>query len=328
MWSGIITLLANLRTNIHVFPASKIPPWPTTKLSLITKTSTANKSPLSEAESAYAAWLFYHVDKSLCGELDEFKERSANAMKVKNKFSVLKDVKAGEFYDLVGEVIRLYEEDGRVTMYLSDYTAHPLFYNNVWGGSGDAEFSARDGDPWGYTKGKKKAATDWPGLYGKFSIQLTVYDAHARYIMEHVKNGDWLLLQNVQMKMGSMGGCLEGFLRGDRDTFEGKVQVQIIRKEEDVERNDVRWKEGLRRKRDWWDRFKKQKQKFLDESAQPGEKRKLDDADSKSNSKKRRKEKRAAAEQKIITQEQKAQEKLDLNSNGIYSNYYIETCQY
>jgi hypothetical protein len=240
-------------------------------------------------------------------------------MGVKDKYSLLKDVKAEQFYDLIGEVIRVYERDGRVTLYLSDYTAHPLFYNNEW----KAEY--------GYTKSRKKTTNDWPGPYGKLSIQITVYDSHAAFIREQVKNKDWVILRNVHVKMGNLGGCIEGFLRGDQYidqyTFASKVQVQIIRRAEDAERNDVRWKDGLRRKKEWWDKFKKQKQDFLEEGQDAGKKRKLDDEkSSRPNSKKRRKEKRAAAEQKAVETEKRTIEKFDLNSNGIHLWHIFEHC--
>lgn len=312
MRSGFISLLANWSSDIQVFPAAKISPG------LLPKTIPSKSTPPSPIEAEYAAWLFYHIDDSLLPDTNKFQEQAMNAMSVKDKYSLLKDIKVEKFYDLIGEVIRVYERDGRVTLYLSDYTAHSLFYNNVWG-EGDAGSSNRDGDEYGYTKSKKKSPNDWPGPYGKLSIQITVYDSHAAFIREQVKNGDWVILRNVQVRMGNQGGCIEGFLRGDQNAFEGKVQVQIIRRAEDAERNDVRWKDGLRRKKEWWDRFKKQKQKFLEEAQGGGKKHRLDDSEaSKPNSKKRRKEVRAAVEQRIVTLEKKAMEKLDLNLNGIH----------
>jgi protection-of-telomeres protein 1 len=323
MWDGYISLLANWASDIQVFPAAKI------SASLMPKTAPSKSTPPSPAEAKYAAWLFHHIDKSLFPDARVFQEKSAIAMGVKDKYSLLKDVKADRFYDLIGEVIRVYERDGRVTLYLSDYTAHSLFYNNAWGG-GDDGSPFQDGDEYGYTKSRKKAVSDWPGPYGKLSIQITVYDNHAAFIREQVKVKDWVILKNVHVKMGNQGGCLEGFLRGDLDgwdAWEGKVQVKIIRQAEDAERNDVRWKDGLRRKREWWDKFKKQKQRFLEEAQGSEGKRNSDNVKvSNPNSKKRRKEMRAIVEQKVITTEKKVMEKLDLNSNGIYLSLSFESC--
>jgi len=315
MWDGCITLLANWASDVQVFPVAQM------SSSLTPKTAPSKSAPPSVAEATYAAWLFHHIDKSMFPDAKEFQEKSSIAMGVKDKYSLLKDIQADQFYDLIGEVIRLYERDGRVTLYLSDYTPHRLFYNNVWG-DGEDESSTRDGDMYGYTKTRKKAESDWPGPYGKLSIQVTVYDNHAAFIREQVKVKDWVILKNVHVKMGNQGGCLEGFLRGDRngwDAWEGKVQVKIIRRAEDAERNDVRWKDGLRRKKEWWDKFKKQKQGSLGKTQGSGSKRNLEDMEvSKPNSKKRRKEGRAAAELKAITVEKKTMERLALNSHGIF----------
>lgn len=326
MRSGYISLLANWASDIQVFPASKIPPWPVHPSSLIFRTTSSKSTPPSSVEAQYAAWLFHHIDKSSFPKVEEFQQKSANAMTVKDKYSLLKDVEAEHFYDLVGEVIRFHERDGRATLYLSDYTYHKLFYNNEWGG-GEENSSARDGDEYGYTKSRKKTTNDWPGPYGKLSIQITVYDSHAAYIREHVKNKDWVVLRNVHVKMGNQGGCLEGFLRGDRDAWESKVQVQIIRKPEDAEKLDVRFKNGIRRKKQYWDKFKEQKQKLLEDAQNSGEKSKLDEKGaSKPNGKKRRHEIRAAGEQKFVEIEMRVMEKLDLNSNGICRGHKFEQC--
>jgi protection of telomeres protein 1 len=323
MWDGCIMLLTNWASDVQVFSAAQI------SSNLTPKTTPSKSAPPSPAEAKYAAWLFHHIDKSMFPDAEKFQEKSSIAMGVKDKYSLLKDIQAYQFYDLIGEVIRVYEMDGRVTLYLSDYTGHILFYDNVWG-EGDDGSSTRDGDEYGYTKSRKKPANDWPGPYGKLSIQITVYDNHAAFIREQVKVKDWVILRNVHVKMGNQGGCLEGFLRGDRDgwdAWEGKVQVKIIRQAEDAERNDVRWKDGLRRKREYWDKFKKQKQRFLEEAQGSGSKRSLDGMEvSKPNSKKRRKEERAAAELKVITIEKKAMERLDLNSNGTYLGCSFESC--
>src|SRR5436853_7359268 len=126
MWNGQVSLLANWGSTIHVFHAAMIPPWPKTNLCVASKANPGGKSSVSTTEMEYAAWLFHHIDKALFPEADEFREKSLNAMKKKEKFSLLKDVIVDRFFDLMGEVIQIYESDGRVMMYISDYTAHPL----------------------------------------------------------------------------------------------------------------------------------------------------------------------------------------------------------
>src|SRR5271154_4684305 len=121
MRDGYISLLANWASDIQVFPAAQI------SSSLIPKTVASKSASLSPAEAKYAAWLFNHIDQSLFPDAKEFQEKSSIALGAKDKYSLLKDIQADRFYDLIGEVIRVYERGGRVSLYLSDYTGHSLF---------------------------------------------------------------------------------------------------------------------------------------------------------------------------------------------------------
>lgn len=299
-------------------PASGIPrtlspnttvPWQSIPLSKSRQPTTV--------ETAHVIWANGRVGELALPAADDFQDRSRTAMNVKEKFSLLKDVKPERFYDIMGEVIKIYVgPSGAVTLYISDYTANTLFYNHVWGNGTTSE--TRDGDEFGYIKSRPKVVKEWPGPYGKTSIQLTLYDGHADFVRdEKVQPKQWVLLKNVQINFGKMGGCLEGFLRGDRNGFEGKTQVTIMEHSDDPEESDARWKEAVRRKRDWWKKFEKQKEDMLDEAAGLGDKRKRNGEDGiKKNSKQRRQERRAAAEGKVADARVKVTKKLDLNENG------------
>jgi protection of telomeres protein 1 len=311
MWSGYISLLANYRSEIRVCPAKSIPSWPLKSLPATSREISMNSGSLSPAETGYAVWLFNQIkDWGGLPNSKEFEEKTKQAMNVKSKYSLLKDISADRFYDLIGEVIRVYDKNGLVTMYISDYTAHSLFYNNVWGG-GDDGSTSHDGDKYGCIKARRRVVNDWPGPYGKLSLHLTVFDDHAKFIREHVKVNDWVLLENVQVKMDNNNGCIEGLLRTDRQAFEGKIQVHIIRRSEDPEMNDIRWKDALRRKLKYWKRFKKQMQELEDSTNSNGKRALTTEGAQKQNSKRRRKERRAATEAKVL-----ASEHLDLNMNG------------
>src|SRR5450432_2717801 len=157
MWSGYISLLANWASEIQVFHAARIPSWPLKSSVIPYKGAPAKGSPLSSVETGYAAWLFHNIERKLFPDAKKSQKRTQSAMNVKDKYSLLKDIKAGNFYDLIGEVIRVYERDARVTLYISDYTAHSLFFNNAWSSAVDNESSVQDGDPHCYRKPKKKA---------------------------------------------------------------------------------------------------------------------------------------------------------------------------
>lgn len=300
-------------SEVHILPASKIPTSPSGSGNAPWKSYHLNKgkSPTT-AETAYVVGANGGLELPSTAE---FQEKSEQAMKVKSKFSLLKDVKDQCYCNILGEVIQVYDasSDGAVTVYFSDYTANSEFYNRPWD-EGETSKS-RDGDDYGYIKTRPKTIKDWPGPYGKMTIQLTLYDGHATFVREHVKAKHWVLLKNVQIKYGSMGGCLEGFLRGDRFAFEGKVQVEIMQQTETAEENDPRWREAVRRRSEYEKKFKHEKQALEDEAS--GKKRKRENELPK-NSKERRKEKRAAAEGKAVATEHKVKAKLDLNENSTW----------
>ena len=317
MYRGAISLITHWTTECHVIAAANIPSKPLKCSTSLWQSFPPGKfKQPSLGETNYAVWA-----KSRSNEMDipsdhEFHEKSMQAMRVKDKFSLLKDVKPERFYNILGEVIKMHDSINVMSIYLSDYTPHSSFYNNSWAGTGTSS-EAKDGDEYGYTKSRGGDLKTWPGPFGKMSIQLNLYDEHATYVREYVKVKQWVLLSNVQIKYGKMGGLLEGYLRGDRQRFDGKFQVQIMKKSDKPEENDIRWKEALKRSHDYWDKHEAQKKAFLSEDNGLGNKRKAeDDGLPRLNSKQRRKEKRAAAEKKAAASEAQLAEKLDLNDNG------------
>lgn len=325
MYMGSVSLLANFSSEIHILPASKIP----TSLSGTSNASWRSYPPHkgkrpTSTETAYVIGANGYVEELALPSTIEFQGRSMYAMNVKDKFALLKDVKPDRFYNILGEVVQVYDNGSYdcLTVHLSDYTANSEFYNHAWGGSPTT--NGRDGDEHGYIKSRPKTTKDWPGPYGKMSIQLTLFDGHAAFVREQVKDKEWVLLRNVQIKYGNQGGRLEGFLRGDRHTFEGKVQVEVMKQSEDPDENDSRWKEAVSRKYQWEKKFNKEKQDLLDEAA--GKKRKQDDEPPKANSKTRRKEKRAALEAKMAATETKVKIKLDLNENSMWTAGQRKQC--
>jgi len=313
MYSGEVSLLASYATEVHVMPASKIPPTlPRDSRAPWQSTPQLTCRHPTPVETSYVVWANSQVSELNLPSNEEFEMKSMQAMNVKDKYSLLKDVKPECFYDILGEVMRKYDGSSGSTLYISDYTAHSRFYNYEWGGGETVE--PRDGDEFGYIKTRPKKNNDWPGPYGKMSIQLTLFDAHAEFVRENVEAGQWVLLKNVYINFGRMGDCLEGFLRGDPNSSE-KVRVRILKRSED--KDDIRWKEALTRKLQWNQKFEKQKQDILDKAAGLEGKRKLDDKEhSKKNSKLRRQARRAAAEGKAANFEAKVAKKFDLNENS------------
>ena len=228
MRNGLVALLSHKTSEFHLIPASKIPTGPSASSANLWQSYPPLKCKRpTAAETAYVVQANGNAPELALPSTMEFQEKSRQAMMVKNKFSLLKDVEPDNFYDILGEVIKVYETYDSVTVYLSDYTANTNFHEYVWGTAEAA--NGRDGDEHNYLKSRKKTSKDaWPesGPYGKMSIQLTAWDGHAVFIKEQVKVKNWVFLRNVQIKYGKSGGCLEAFLRGDQGRFEiGRAHV-------------------------------------------------------------------------------------------------------
>ncbi len=316
--SDPISLITNYSTSIRVYTASKIPTPPQSAHVALMQASGRDRHKPTAEEHAYVSYLFHKIDKYSLPNEQEFQQRAAQSLNVnvRQKFSLLKDVKEGLFYDLVAQVARepFGGGYGGTTLYVSDYTENPHFHHQMW--QGLPESATGGGDPYGYTTGTTPK-TDWIGPYGKMSLQITCYEPHSTYICAEVRAGQWVSLRNVQIKYGRDGQFLEGFLRGQLNNPNSRVQVHIL-EIGDPETIDQNLKEAIRRWRDYTKK-KKQQLKELKSAEAAGQKRKasiaLEQEERPLNSKERRKRNRAAKEQKEKEVQVNKNLRLGLNDN-------------
>ncbi|KAL2266264.1 hypothetical protein VTJ83DRAFT_5616 [Remersonia thermophila] len=298
------SVITNIATAIRVYQAGLIPEPPALAQKALADLDRDKHAPSTEA-NAYVSYLYHQLDKSTLPDEAEFRQRAEESRNVKQKFSLLKDVREGQFCDLIARVARPpFSNFGTVTLYVSDYTENPHFHNHTL-----EEMPAPDGDPYGYGYTGEPANVpklDWVGPYGKMSLQVTCFEPHASYVQENVSAGDWVALRNVQIKYGRDGRFLEGFLR-ESFNYTTRINVNVLNAE-DLEHADPRLKDAIRRRRD----YEKKKQKQLKqlkaaqvagekrrESLAAGEKRKDSPTPEpeRLNTKKRRKAARAAKKQ-------------------------------
>jgi hypothetical protein len=107
----------------------------------------------------------------------------------------LKDVQNGKFHDLVGEVVKIWDSNHVIDMYISDYTFNPLLYD--YKDNGNVADDGRDGDPYGYTD-SMKPKRNWRGPWGKHTICVALFDPHAAYVRREVKEGDFVRVHNAR----------------------------------------------------------------------------------------------------------------------------------
>jgi protection of telomeres protein 1 len=198
------------------------------------------------------------------------KEAGIVPAKRREKFSLIQDLSLPEqgtgfvFADLLGEVRKSFENDFCVELSITDYTTNKALYNYAYGCDEDGT----EGDQFGYLVGKQKT---WPGPWGKMTMNVRMWDAHANFARSHVKLGDFIFLRNVHIGTGKDGKhYMEGKLRGDPNDLD-RVGVKVYRPR-DGER-DVRMKELLARKRDYEIKAKREHKEFVRDASKMPKKR-------------------------------------------------------
>lgn len=273
-YQGNLCLLSNRQTSWTVFHAASIPAKiPSGQIQLEYASSKAAPKP-TWAEMSYAIELCNTQDRTLFTSpknitLSTLTASAAYAAHVElnpiqDKFSLIQDVKEAGFFDLVGQIVKFYPDNDRVDLHLTDYTKNALVYDHEWGVK-DKNKISRDGDPHGYIT-DSKMGKKWPGPFGKQVLQVTLWDPHATWAQQNLKEEAWVCIRNVRIKL-SKSDKLEGVLHGDK-IHPNQVDISI------VTGADERVKQVLRRKKEYWKSFKSMNPEFIEGGH--GRKRKFD----------------------------------------------------
>ncbi|SCV26403.1 uncharacterized protein FFB14_01044 [Fusarium fujikuroi] len=296
--SGGPSLLSTYNTKISQYKASKIPRSPSEASCALCPPSSLKDTAPGNKENAFVSAMYHSIDKSRLPSEETFETMVVASRNVKDKFKLLQDIQEGCFCDIVAQVVRPPHDGGdKMTLWVSDYTENPLFHNFSVGF--DESSIGRDGDPFGYTDKYTTAANPpgWPGPFGKRCIQITCWEPHVTALRDQdMGTLAWVLVKNLQIKLGHSGANLEGFLREDRDPYGPKISIRMVGSNPDSENFDPRAKEGLQRKRQY-ERLRKGQAREIKEALRAGQKRKhgveSKSESKKGNSKSRRNEKRS-----------------------------------
>ena len=322
-----ISLLTSFSTEIFVYKAGSIPRPPSDASPALVQQLAKPSRRLSKPENEFICSLYHGIDKDRLPSEMEFETRVLQSTNARDKFGELKDAKDGKFYDFVVQFVKApYDSGDKMTLWVSDYTENPAFFNHainvITPSSG-----GQDGDPFGYCSKFSKSSvskTAWTGPFGKRSMQVTCYEPHASVIRnQKLGEGSWVWMRNVQVKYGSSATNLEGFLREDRMAGGVKINLFPLDPTEDRENLKPELIEAIRRKRDY-ERLKKVQKKDLDEAGKAGKKRKAAieaagqaEPPAKMNAKERRKLDRAKTAKKLEQEKKPLVPLPNLNAQGI-----------
>ena len=161
----------------------------------------------------------------------------------RGKFSTLNGVCTDKFYDLVGQVIKMYPVNDVLEVYLSDYTTNNLLFNYDYQEPNDPEFE--------YASDVKRR---WPGPFGQQTVQVTLFQPHAGYARTHIFENEFVLLRNVHIKYNtySANNRLEGVLHANK-FYPDDINVSKL------EIEDERVKKVLKAKLAYEKQFKSQR---------------------------------------------------------------------
>lgn len=303
-YRGSTMALAGNSTSWAVFVSGSIPEKAPPEFELaFVKDPRAPAPMLNEME--YAIFLCNSRDRSTFRKISESYPSSADVLSShtgsiiqasapqlsRDKFSTIKDVQVDNFYDLVGQVVKIYpSNNGNVELYITDYTSHSELYNYVWGCPAAEDVSSREGDEFGYAP-RNSANGNWPGPFGRLTLTVLLFPDHSYFAQSNVKENHFVYLRNVLIRKSKDRKKVEGRMHTE-NKYAGRVNISIIKDHG----NDDRVKHILRRKLEYSEKFKVQSQRFINEAR--GQKRKLENGGkqmSKAQAKRQRKQQREQA---------------------------------
>ncbi|KAI9827356.1 MAG: hypothetical protein M1819_006999 [Sarea resinae] len=265
LWSGTKLALSNRLSEWIVFPASSIPEKVPEKFERPDYLCITPTRPPSAAEYEYAIKLCNSQDRSSFtapavtqsttpSEPGSVIRQVVTPFLPKEKFSLIKDVADHGFYDLVGQVVKIYPRNfGDVEIYITDYTAHPLLYQYSWAGE-QSDSTPREGDEYGYIR-RPSQNKDWSGPYGRMTLKVELTHSHAEIARSTVSVDDFVLFRNVRIKY-NQANALEGTM-WDNGKTRDRIDVLVLKK------GDARVEKVLQRKEEYLERHRKQKARYL-----------------------------------------------------------------
>lgn len=280
-WKNVAMGISHFDTSWVVFPAAEIPVKAPQNRLMIKHIKSPNTAEPSHSEMLYAIELCNLGDRTMDipsgipisstetpstwtassagGPIDA----SASSSKTngrssygRDKFSLVKDLHVNSFYDIVGQVVKMYSNFGRLELYVTDYTANNMLFGYAWGQ--DDEGNSKEND-YNYGSTSAPKSKKWPGPYGQMTLMVTLWPPHSSFAQSKVNDWDFVLLQNVHVKQ-DRDGKMEGALHEDR-FWPNKIQISVLR-----DHSDERVKNVLRRKLEYTEKFNAQSETLIREA--------------------------------------------------------------
>ena len=254
-YKGAFIFLSNHSTSWTVFHSGSIPQSSFSEsLDIPFVSSTLAPDPTPQ-EKQYAHALAKEVYRGSYDDTIAVTEAQAQpsfASGPRDKFSLLEDITANTYHDLTGQVVKSHQVYERIELYITDYTANPLFFDY-----GQVQ-EGREGDKFGY---QQRANSKWPGPWGKHTLCVTLWEPHSGYALAKVKEKDFVELRNVHCKLGRDVSIerLEGAIHTDKK-YPERVDISLVYPATNEHAKNV-----LRRKQEYEKKFKSQNRERIED---------------------------------------------------------------
>ncbi|KAI5806968.1 hypothetical protein EDC01DRAFT_608729 [Geopyxis carbonaria] len=182
-------------------------------------------------------WVIYLKDKNPTGS-SAVGGSVVSSGGSRRKMELVKNMKLDTYYDMVGYVIKTFpgvttEEFDNYTVYITDYTSNPMLY--------DYKMGEDNGEVQG---------TKWNGPWGKYTLQVTLWDNNAAAARQLLQEGSYIQITNIRARK-NRDGNLEGWVHGDA---RGNVNFYAL-----DEKGDSRVMELVARSKEYARKFKPKK---------------------------------------------------------------------
>ena len=168
-------------------------------------------SDITKEEIEYVVSLGRTQDRSKFTPLNEEVKAKVANMKQRQTCHI-KDLMLDSYPQIVGEVVKVFFNYERASLYITDYTENQLLYNY-----GTKSETAEVG----------MQSSKWPGPPGKYTLLVECWPPHSVWIKEHVSIGTFLQLDNVHIKNNRENGRTEGALHANKHN-EDQLKVRKL----------------------------------------------------------------------------------------------------
>ncbi|KAJ3567378.1 hypothetical protein NPX13_g6788 [Xylaria arbuscula] len=237
-----ISLITHRSTSFHIYSAADIPEPPQSALCALQ--APQNSRSLGEADHEYVSCLYHFTNRSSIPDEVTFQNKVDQSAHTKDKFCELNKISDGKFYDVIVNVVKApFDDMGKTTLWVSDYTENDTFHKYSWDGQHTDIHTT----------------TKWAGPFGRRSMQVTCFEPHASQVKTEVQLGQWIRIRNLRIKYGRNGLNLEGVLHEDREFKRNQIEILKLDGKDNC---DPRLIKAIRRKKDYETLKKKQHKSF------------------------------------------------------------------